>query len=89
MFQSAPLTDVRGDTDKTGSLLPERLFQSAPLTDVRGDEDDLREIQRINEVSIRSPHGCKGRFMCNIDAFRVIPVSIRSPHGCKGRFITR
>ena len=36
-FQSAPLTDVRGDNAKNGSNNYEFLFQSAPLTDVRGD----------------------------------------------------
>ena len=39
MFQSAPLTDVRGD--KVCSAFEDKgiKFQSAPLTDVRGDSD--------------------------------------------------
>ena len=35
-FQSAPLTDVRGDgLDDCAAKLAKWLFQSAPLTDVR------------------------------------------------------
>ena len=45
-------------------------------------------VQRL-VVSIRSPHGCKGRCIALfIFAFSII-VSIRSPHGCKGRFRRR
>ena len=60
-FQSAPLTDVRGDCVVHFLVRISRMFQSAPLTDVRGDNglDGLKE--RKNNVSIRSPHGCKGR----------------------------
>ena len=62
MFQSAPLTDVRGDPPSpTPSHSPSR-FQSAPLTDVRGDEPFSCRSLGIQIVSIRSPHGCKGRF---------------------------
>ena len=39
-FQSAPLTDVRGDADNAVSISSLIVFQSAPLTDVRGDERD-------------------------------------------------
>ena len=36
-FQSAPLTEARGDWfDRVGGLAP-GLFQSAPLTEARGD----------------------------------------------------
>ena len=38
-----------------------RLFQSAPLTDVRGDYTHSAQDLLLDEVSIRSPHGCKGR----------------------------
>ena len=37
MFQSAPLTDVRGDGAYWRDLTDKEEFQSAPLTDVRGD----------------------------------------------------
>ena len=44
-------------------------------------------IETSNNVSIRSPHGCKGRLNDHF-CFRVsVEVSIRSPHGCKGRLI--
>ena len=39
-FQSAPLTEARGDTTRTGHRrrsLPSTVFQSAPLTEARGD----------------------------------------------------
>ena len=36
-FQSAPLTDVRGDVSVDIVGDPATGFQSAPLTDVRGD----------------------------------------------------
>ena len=37
-FQSAPLTDVRGDSAIVGGDVKRSKFQSAPLTDVRGDK---------------------------------------------------
>ena len=39
-FQSAPLTDVRGDSRKEQRNGSQDRFQSAPLTDVRGDARD-------------------------------------------------
>ena len=36
-FQSAPLTDVRGDVAMLLAMPQNAEFQSAPLTDVRGD----------------------------------------------------
>ena len=60
-FQSAPLTDVRGDLLVTRSYRPQGRFQSAPLTDVRGDSISFRATLGQPNVSIRSPHGCKGR----------------------------
>ena len=36
-FQSAPLTDVRGDVEAIHDATKALVFQSAPLTDVRGD----------------------------------------------------
>ena len=38
VFQSAPLTDVRGDISIFGFPYGGERFQSAPLTDVRGDQ---------------------------------------------------
>ena len=40
-FQSAPLTDVRGDQGPTFMSMAPLKFQSAPLTDVRGDIHSL------------------------------------------------
>ena len=37
VFQSAPLTDVRGDPKRKAVKEQAAGFQSAPLTDVRGD----------------------------------------------------
>ena len=42
-FQSAPLTDVRGDKRPSEARARGFKFQSAPLTDVRGD---LTESQK-------------------------------------------
>ena len=86
-----------------------KLFQSAPLTDVRGDTCWHTIHYDDDTVSIRSPHGCKGRLSFDrairapirfqsapltdvrgdSATYRGAPrrpmVSIRSPHGCKGR----
>ena len=43
-----------------------KMFQSAPLTDVRGDREQRKQKKAERIVSIRSPHGCKGRFVCVI-----------------------
>ena len=37
MFQSAPLTEARGDASSSASTHIGNLFQSAPLTEARGD----------------------------------------------------
>ena len=39
-------------------------------------------------VSIRSPHGCKGRSVGATRQDLQEIVSIRSPHGCKGRSVS-
>ena len=61
LFQSAPLTDVRGDRRAMTSFTLSIMFQSAPLTDVRGDCWCWLACWHFVYVSIRSPHGCKGR----------------------------
>ena len=56
-FQSAPLTDVRGDVRIGRTHAIPTQFQSAPLTDVRGDlRDGKEELPPPLPVSIRSPH---------------------------------
>ena len=47
MFQSAPLTDVRGDIAAFVNPVNWPAFQSAPLTDVRGDGFE-RELALIS-----------------------------------------
>ena len=48
VFQSAPLTDVRGDASAFAfNRAKPALFQSAPLTDVRGDEPLLVAAKEI------------------------------------------
>ena len=42
LFQSAPLTDVRGDPRIDAGVACPYRFQSAPLTDVRGDVGGIR-----------------------------------------------
>ncbi len=72
-FQSAPLTDVRGDRADLNRYLCRARFQSAPLTDVRGDIYGQDWINFMMEVSIRSPHGCKGRFTSSLETQRKQP----------------
>ena len=53
VFQSAPLTDVRGDLSFLVRNLQAQGFQSAPLTDVRGDhadEENERSDPRFNPL---------------------------------------
>ena len=85
-FQSAPLTDVRGDDCRSASSTNALWFQSAPLTDVRGDWPSVIALRWRGCVSIRSPHGCKGRSAADTIVDQQDAVSIRSPHGCKGRY---
>ena len=63
MFQSAPLTEARGDiredVDSTEEI---SLFQSAPLTEARGDLDGGYVKPATKVVSIRSPDRSQGRF---------------------------
>ena len=70
LFQSAPLTDVRGDFARPCATTWRESFQSAPLTDVRGDKPDKPMLNLNGDVSIRSPHGCKGRFVKLIGRFK-------------------
>ena len=47
---------------------------------------NLGLCRALASVSIRSPHGCKGRYGIQDVSHGARGVSIRSPHGCKGRF---
>ena len=61
-FQSAPLTEARGDVKASKYTTSGLLFQSAPLTEARGDIRRSLLLLRLL-VSIRSPHRSKGRRM--------------------------
>ena len=41
-FQSAPLTEARGDVSGSAREFMLQMFQSAPLTEARGDPRDHR-----------------------------------------------
>ena len=62
LFQSAPLTEARGDSEMNRRLIGWLLFQSAPLTEARGDIIPASKLLSIL-VSIRSPHRSKGRLL--------------------------
>ena len=49
VFQSAPLTDVRGDQDPFQKAPKISKFQSAPLTDVRGDKYSFKVPARFEK----------------------------------------
>ncbi len=60
-FQSAPLTEARGDIDVVQSVPCHHRFQSAPLTEARGDVGVGMNQDHHPLVSIRSPHRSEGR----------------------------
>ena len=75
-FQSAPLTEARGDLRSSLVSTRRAEFQSAPLTEARGDT-----LERLNNdppcaVSIRSPHRSKGRHVQVFD--RVVFLQFQS-----------
>ena len=84
-FQSAPLTEARGDSSRTSKLSSTVTFQSAPLTEARGDPRRAPSPILTLRVSIRSPHRSKGRPGVTWSMAFDIAVSIRSPHRSKGR----
>ena len=51
MFQSAPLTEARGDTSLRSDLAQSIRFQSAPLTEARGDRQLRRHIPNSNSFN--------------------------------------
>ena len=61
-FQSAPLTEARGDRCWYARTIVHIKFQSAPLTEARGDGAMIYECYDLGSgVSIRSPHRSEGR----------------------------
>ena len=80
-FQSAPLTDVRGDGRHAGTDRPASdEFQSAPLTDVRGDIQ--LELSQIFARLFQSAPltDVRGDSQAIEDPKTYFLVSIRSPH---------
>ena len=61
LFQSAPLTEARGDYRGWLEDNNNVEFQSAPLTEARGDLITEAAVASPQKVSIRSPHRSKGR----------------------------
>ena len=61
-FQSAPLTEARGDRSATRKDSRSKPFQSAPLTEARGDQAEASADADHGCVSIRSPHRGEGRY---------------------------
>ena len=85
-FQSAPLTEARGDLRKGQQSRPGPGFNPLPLPK-QGEMlvHDRRDASKV--VSIRSPYRSKGR--CAVgrcQSFGIFHVSIRSPYRSKGRF---
>ena len=85
VFQSAPLTEARGDIPVFLRFLAHAGFNPLPLPK-QGETPDFLDIYTPLLVSIRSPYRSKGRpvsvVFWNDPQFRV---SIRSPYRSKGR----
>ena len=83
-FQSAPLTEARGDVEALPSLVGQDLFQSAPLTEARGDSANPAEHATLTGFNpLPSPKRGETLYPTNKD-MKVV-VSIRSPHRSEGR----
>ena len=84
MFQSAPLTEARGDILSPSLLTPSPMFQSAPLTEARGDFPCPRAMPvmaSFNPLPLpKQGETPQVKPMCSTDK-----VSIRSPYRSKGR----
>ena len=83
-FQSAPLTEARGDATSSTVRSSSSMFQSAPLTEARGDSYGFSLQERVFEFQsapLTEARGDAGRYnQRNNKNF-----SIRSPHRSKGR----
>ena len=84
LFQSAPLTEARGDNEKWQSIRASGGFN--PLPPPKQGETGIAKGNRDQRrVSIRSPHRSKGRLLNPAIIVYLVLVSIRSPHRSKGR----
>ena len=83
-FQSAPLTEARGDSCRRGASGRRSRFQSAPLTEARGDADGFAVIptrQVFQSAPLTEARGDSGADLQGAS----FEVSIRSPHRSEGR----
>ena len=87
-FQSAPLTEARGDARSKLLRQCVAAFQSAPLTEARGDFRVFGVSSRQFLVSIRSPDRSQGRCARPAISYGGPAVSIRSPDRSQGRWRT-
>ena len=79
-FQSAPLTDVRGDAFSATRARPAPVFQSAPLTDVRGDLLFLIAFGNALQFQSAPLTDVRGDIRRRVSWRVWLFVSIRSPH---------
>ena len=87
LFQSAPLTEARGDLAASAAVATPARFQSAPLTEARGDSSTA--YRRLTPTRFQSAPLTEARGDSDQSAGCPSPVhvSIRSPHRSKGRHL--
>ena len=84
LFQSAPLTEARGDLIIRREKMATYVFQSAPLTEARGDSLLCWRLTKSHCFNpLPSPK--QGETEANLSPYYEVVVSIRSPHRSKGR----
>ena len=84
VFQSAPLTEARGDLHRPPQDYILLGFNPLP-SPKRGEMPGYSQWREQNRVSIRSPHRSEGRSPDIDDPTTHVAVSIRSPHRSEGR----
>ena len=83
-FQSAPLTEARGDRSLHSERKNHIMFQSAPLTEARGDPTGGGSPGRHHRFNpLPSPK--RGETLNKMQGTALGIVSIRSPHRSEGR----
>ena len=88
-FQSAPLTEARGDSPASTARASDAGFNPLP-SPKRGEMRFSPDGHCGHEVSIRSPHRSEGRSQAAGGLLRRrLRVSIRSPHRSEGRSPSR
>ena len=86
-FQSAPLTEARGDAKGRYSQSSRKKFQSAPLTEARGDSAHSLSISRLLRFQSAPLTEARGDRCRRQHRRPLASVSIRSPHRSKGRLL--